>query len=217
MSLQVYAELKCVLLAMLLSRGGSRINEFLYSFKYHRFVSLCGVRCMRTWDWWRKRSPRSKGSHLQRVCTMPDSDFECPMAIPACLGSLPAELYTAILSHVPVDLLQQTVLALTRALPLAPIPRYHLFTRIHLKHGAQVVQLYQLLRKATDYATWVKVFALESWQVDADVLVNLICLVSQFVTDLTLFIGANFAPEHLKEMFESPMPKLRAISLRFRP
>lgn len=135
----------------------------------------------------------------------------------ASLESLPAELYTAIINNLPPDFLQQTVLALTRALPLSPIPRYHLFTRIHLKHGDQVIQLYQLLRKALDHAAWVREFALETWQVDADVVVNLIRLLSQVVTDLTLFIGPNFAPEHLEEIFEKPMCKLRFISLRFRP
>lgn len=135
----------------------------------------------------------------------------------ASLGSLPPELYTAILSHIPADSLQQTVLSLTRALPLSPIPLYHLFACIHLKHGDQVVQLYQLLRKALDQAAWVRVFTLETWQVDADVVVNLIRLLSQVVRSLTLFIGPNFAPEHLEEIFEKPMPKLRFISLRFRP
>ena len=140
-------------------------------------------------------------------------------AIPmfACtIEALPAELYTAILSHIPAISLQQTILSLTRALPFSPIPQYHLFTHIHLKHGDQVVQLHRRLRAAISHAAWVKEFALESWKVDADAVVNLIRLLPQ-VTDLTLYIGPNFAPEHLEEIFENPMPELRAASLRFRP
>ena len=134
----------------------------------------------------------------------------------ASLKLLPSELYTAILLNVPANLLQQTVLSLTRALPFSPIPEYHLFTHIHLKHADQVVQLYRRLRKATDDASWVKELALETWTVDADVVVNLIDILPKVVY-LTLFIGPNFAPEHLEEIFEVPRPDLQFISLRFRP
>ena len=134
----------------------------------------------------------------------------------ASLKLLPSELYTAILLNVPANLLQQTVLSLTRALPFSPIPEYHLFTHIHLKNADQVVQLYRRLRKATDDASWVKELALETWKVDADVVVNLIDILPKVVY-LTLFIGPNFAPEHLEEIFEVPRPDLQFISLRFRP
>jgi hypothetical protein len=134
----------------------------------------------------------------------------------ASLRSLPSELYTAILLNVPATSLQQTVVSLTRALPFSPIPEYHLFTHIHLKHADQVVQLYRRLRKATDDASWVKELALETWTVDADVVVNLIDILPKVVY-LTLFIGPNFAPEHLEEIFEVPRPDLQFISLRFRP
>src|ERR1700683_4417351 len=134
----------------------------------------------------------------------------------ASLKLLPSELYTAILLNVPATSLQQTVVSLTRALPFSPIPEYHLFTHIHLKHADQVVQLYRRLRKATDDASWVKELALETWKVDADVVVNLIYILPKVIY-LTLFIGPNFAPEHLEEIFEVPRPDLQFISLRFRP
>ena len=134
----------------------------------------------------------------------------------ATLGSLPPELSTAILRNIPSTLLQQTVLSLTRALPLSPIPEYHLFTHIHLKHADQVVKLNRRLRNSTDDASWVRELTLETWTVDADVVVNLIHSLSK-VTDLTLFVGPNFAPEHLQEIFEVPMADLRSVSLRFRP
>jgi hypothetical protein len=132
------------------------------------------------------------------------------------LRSLPPELYTAILNNLPVTSLQQTVLSLTRALPLSPIPQYHLFTHVHLKHSDQVVQLYRRLRKAIDSASWVKELSLETWTVDADLMVNLVNILPR-ITDLTLFIGPNFTPEHLQEIFETPKPTLQFISLRFRP
>jgi|SRR5882762_1255057 hypothetical protein len=138
--------------------------------------------------------------------------------MPASIESLPPELYTAILLNLPASSLQNTVLSLTRALPLSPIPEYHLFTHIHLKHPHQVVQLYRRLRarKAADDVAWVRELALETWTADADVVVNLIDILPN-ITDLTLFIGPNFAPEHLEEIFEVPMPDFRTICLRFKP
>jgi hypothetical protein len=136
--------------------------------------------------------------------------------MPVSLRSLPPELYTEIFINLPTSSLQQTVLSLTRALPFSPIPEYHLFTHIHLKHPDQVVQLHRRLRKAIEDTSWVRELALETWTVDADVLVNLIVILPE-VIGLTLFIGPNFAPEHLQAIFEKPRPTLRFISLRFRP
>ena len=136
--------------------------------------------------------------------------------MPGSLSSLPPELYTAILLNIPSSSLQQTVLSLTRALPFALIPEYHLFTHIHLKHPEQVVQLHRHLKRATGDALWVQSLTLEAWTVDADVVVNLIDLLPK-ITSLTLFIGPNFAPEHLQEIFETLMADLKFLSLRFRP
>ncbi|KZT02509.1 uncharacterized protein LAESUDRAFT_716908 [Laetiporus sulphureus 93-53] len=134
----------------------------------------------------------------------------------APIESLPPELYTHILSHIPSEDLQQTVLALTRAAARSPIPIYHLFERVRLRHGDQVIQLYRRLRKNSEDAAWVRHFSLECWTVDADVVVNLLALLAK-LRELTLFIGPFFAPEHLEEMFQKPMEELRFISLRFRP
>lgn len=132
------------------------------------------------------------------------------------LDRLPAELYSAIISHLPADSFQQDVLALTRAIPNSPVPIYHLFERIHLKHAQQIVQLYSRLRNANNERNWVKDFGIVTWTVDADVLVNLLGVLPR-ISSLLLFVGPNFAPEHLEEMFHKPREDLRFISLRFRP
>jgi hypothetical protein len=132
------------------------------------------------------------------------------------IATLPPELYSAILRNVPSFDFQQTVLSLTRALPYSPIPLYHLFEHIRLRHADQVVQLYLRLRKAAQDAEWVRSFSLETWTVDADVALNLIRLLSKLMR-LELFIGPSFSPEHLEEMFGSPIIELRFLSLRFRP
>ena len=99
---------------------------------------------------------------------------------------------------------------------MAPIPEHHLFTHIHLKQAEQVIQLYQRLRKAKDDAGWIEGFVLDTWTVDADSAVNLVHLLFR-VKEMTLFIGPNFAPEHLEEMFEIPRLSLQFLSLRFKP
>jgi len=134
----------------------------------------------------------------------------------APLEALPPELYSAILSHVPTAFLQQSVLSLTRAIPRSPVPIHHLFEHIRLKHGDQVSQLYLRLRRSPLDASWVQRFSLECWTVDADIVVNLIALIPQ-VLELSLYIGPNFAPEHLEEMFDKPRVSLKILSLRFRP
>lgn len=132
------------------------------------------------------------------------------------LDGLPAELYSAIISHLPADSFQQDVLALTRAIPRSPVPLHHLFERIRLKHAQQAVQLYSRLRNATDERNWVKDFGIVTWTVDADVIVNLLGILPR-ISSLLLFVGPNFAPEHLEEIFHKPRDNLCFLSLRFRP
>lgn len=132
------------------------------------------------------------------------------------LDGLPAELYSAIISHLPADSFQQDVLALTRAIPRSPVPLHHLFERIRLKHAQQAVQLYSRLRNATDERNWVKDFGMVTWTVDADVIVNLLGILPR-ISSLLLFVGPNFAPEHLEEIFHKPRDNLCFLSLRFRP
>lgn len=144
-------------------------------------------------------------------------NFPIVTTMSVSFATLPAELYSAILSLVPFSDHQQTVLSLTRALPHSPIPLYHLFEHIRLRHADQVVHLYLRLRKtAGDAAAWVKSFSLETWTVDADVAVNLIRLLPKLI-NLEVFIGPSFAPEHLEDMFGNPITQLRFLSLRFRP
>lgn len=144
------------------------------------------------------------------------------------LDNLPVELYDAILLHVPLGSLQQTVLSLSRALPLSPVPLHHLFHSVRIVRPGQAVGLEQRLRTAASrqkaqgnqrvksLSSLVAELSLETWQVDADVLVNLVRQLKS-LRSLSLWIGPNFAPEHLEEMFSRPMPNLRSLSLRFRP
>jgi hypothetical protein len=131
------------------------------------------------------------------------------------MDNLPAELYTAIFSHLPANSLQQDVLALTRAIPRSPVPIYHLFERVRLKNARQVIQLNHRLHNATEEKTWVKDFGVVTWTIDADVLVNLLGVLPR-ISSLLLFVGPNFAPEHLEEIFHKPRQDLRNLSLRFR-
>lgn len=132
------------------------------------------------------------------------------------LAELPPEIYSGILAHVPREEWQRTTLSLTRAIPRSPVPLHHLFEYIRLKSAESVVQLYRRLRGRLEEPRWVKEFSLETWSVDADVAVNLVVLLSQ-LSRITLFVGPNFAPEHMEEMLEKPREALRYISLRFRP
>lgn len=59
-------------------------------------------------------------------------------------------------------------------------------------------------------------FALETWTVDADILVNLLSILTR-LRRITLFVGPNFAPEHLEEILEKPRGGLLYLSLQFRP
>ena len=78
------------------------------------------------------------------------------------------------------------------------------------------MQLYRRIQGRLDESHWVKEFSLETWSVDADVVVNLVALLSRLST-ITLFVGPNFAPEHTEEMLEEPREALSYVSLRFRP
>lgn len=132
------------------------------------------------------------------------------------LCHLPTELYSYILDHVPEQYLQHTAAAFCLALPRAPIPQYHAFSYIRLTRAEQVVQLSRRLREVPEYRAQPTTFSLETWNVDADVAINLIRTLTR-LKSLTLFIGPNWAPEHLEELFEKPIKGLKNVSLRFRP
>lgn len=138
------------------------------------------------------------------------------------LSNLPGELYEAIVNHIPQEDIQWTLLALTRALPSAPIPRRRLYEQIYIRRPQQAVPLYLSLRhKAGEEKNrageYVEVLHIHDWTVDADVVLNIVRLLPNLHT-LSIWIGpSNFAPEHLEELFERPLAKLRYLSLRFRP
>jgi hypothetical protein len=141
------------------------------------------------------------------------------------IDNLPSELYSAILVHVPSNFLQQTVLSLTRALPYSPVPLHHLFNSVRITHPDQAVRLYNRLRSKPGYehndscpaSSWILRFSIETWTVDAVVVVDLVGLL-QNLELLSLWIGpTNFAPEHLEGIFSEYMPSLKYLSLRFRP
>ncbi|KAG6380991.1 hypothetical protein JVT61DRAFT_5386 [Boletus reticuloceps] len=128
------------------------------------------------------------------------------------LDELPPEIYDGILTHVPRGERQQTTLSLTRAIPRSPVPLRHLFECIRLKSAESVVHLYCRLRGRLEEPRWVNGFSLETWSVDADVVVNLVNLLPR-LSRITLFVGSDFAPEHMEEILEKPREALSYISL----
>lgn len=120
------------------------------------------------------------------------------MALP-----FPPELYSSIIEQFPPDSLQ-SILALTRALPYDPIPQHHLFERIIITRAEQALQLTLRLLKpdAGKVSQFVQEFSLlDQWTVDAEIMVDLLRKFPK-LRSLSLCIGTNFAPEHLKAIFE---------------
>ncbi|KAJ2967105.1 hypothetical protein NUW54_g13608 [Trametes sanguinea] len=132
------------------------------------------------------------------------------------LDSLPPELLYDIVLHIEPEDLKPSLLALSRAIPRSSVPTFLLFEKIRITRREQVFQLYRRLRDAPEDAARVREFAFESWTVDADIFVNLVGLMPSLAY-FKLFVGPNFAPEHLEEIFEKPRPCLRYLSMRFRP
>jgi hypothetical protein len=150
--------------------------------------------------------------------------------------TLPPELYDTIFCHVPTAKLQETVLATTRAIPFACVSDHHLFRCIHLRAPEQAILLYRRLRNGRNLkhaasadvaatsltereqtAGWVREFSLETWSVDAEIVINLIRLLPNLQA-LTIWVGpSSFAPEHLEGLFSKPLLGLRYLALRFRP
>ena len=132
------------------------------------------------------------------------------------LDDLPPELYAVIIEHLDPSDAQQSILSLTRAAPYATIPLEALFRRICIRRPEQVINLYRRLRKTPQDAAMVRTFTMESWTVDADMVVNVLSLLHD-VQELTLLVGPNFAPEHLEDLVHKPRSRLKYLSLRFRP
>lgn len=132
------------------------------------------------------------------------------------LDDLPPELYSAILLCTTDEVRQSITLALTRAIPRAPIPTHHLFTRIRLSRPERIVQLYHRLRNSKDEAYYVKNLSLETWIADGNVMINLLALLPKLTT-LVIFVGPDVTPELLYDAFKVPKVSLEELSLRFRP
>ena len=136
------------------------------------------------------------------------------------MDTLPTELYGSILRQTAQDDRKAVTLALTRAIPRSPVPREYLFETIRLHNATQVLLLYQHLRrvggKGSKEAAWVQEFILESWTVDAQIVVNLLELLPR-IRVLALSIGTSFMPEHLEELFQAPRSDLVSLSVHFRP
>ena len=132
------------------------------------------------------------------------------------LDSLPVELYFALISHFGPEDFQQSLASLSIAIPRSPVPTSALLENIRLRKAEQILKLYLRVRNAPQDAALTHSLSLECWIVDADVFVNLIALFPNLVT-ISLYVGPNFAPEHLEEIFILPRPKLRFLSMRFRP
>ncbi len=132
------------------------------------------------------------------------------------LDQLPSELYSAILTKLPLQNLQQTTVSLIRAILRSPVPRYHLFTFVRLPTESQILALCRVLEEDRSIASLVNILSLECWDVDPDIAINLINLL-QHVHELWICVGRNFAPKRLEELLLRPLENLKSLSLRFRP
>jgi hypothetical protein len=113
------------------------------------------------------------------------------------LSTLPSELYSVILRHVPKEILSITVRNLVVAIPSAQIPQVYLFRYVYLRHANQIFPLYQRLRRAPLEAEWVSELLIQTWTPDADLVVNLMRLL-KCLKRLSVCIGVTYAPEHLE-------------------
>ncbi|EAU92313.1 hypothetical protein CC1G_00532 [Coprinopsis cinerea okayama7 len=150
------------------------------------------------------------------------------------LGQLPGELYSSIFDYLPKEVVQCTVLSLTRVFPKAAIPLRYLYASIRVRKQGQEVALNRHLRELKSRESKAKEegdtstsspmamiyeLSVELWTVDADILVNIVGMLRTYrLKSLTIWIGPNnFSPEHLEEMFQRPIESLVYLGLRFRP
>lgn len=141
--------------------------------------------------------------------------------MPGGLAHLPTELYNAILLHLEAEAddyrgFRQSLLALSRTIPYAPLSLEGLYRQVVLSEPQQANNLYLHLRKNRACASYVRTLRYETFMADADIVVNLLKVLHE-LTELSLCIGTTFAPEHLEQMFECPRTTLKSLSLRFRP
>jgi len=132
---------------------------------------------------------------------------------------LPAELWLSVLSYIPPNVLQQTTLSLTRALPRSSISQRPLFEHVVITEAIQILQLFLRLKNSgnrKDELKWVRTFVMKVWDVDANVLINLLDVLP-CLEELHLRIGPAFTPEHVQELLKKPKPSLRVLNIRLRP
>lgn len=133
------------------------------------------------------------------------------------LDQLPAELYAAVVDHLcPGQERQSSLASLLLAIPRSPVSDHLLYEEIYLTHRKQAPLLYRTLRQRKGDALRVRVFSYHCWQADAPQVVNVVSLLKN-VRHLSLWIGTDFSPEDLEEMFDKPRDDLLLLSLRFRP
>ncbi|PVG01872.1 hypothetical protein CPB86DRAFT_823443 [Serendipita vermifera] len=139
----------------------------------------------------------------------------------ARFDELPEELYLAILECIP-DPKERTpcTVALARALPRSPISWRWFYHYVSLQGPKNVLALYQQLRKrggkSSSEASWIHELSSESWEVDAQILADLLNLL-QGLRKMNLHIGTTFAPEHLDDVFQHPRSDLLSLNLVFKP
>ncbi|KAH7338805.1 hypothetical protein B0J17DRAFT_706129 [Rhizoctonia solani] len=139
------------------------------------------------------------------------------------LSDLPPDVYAVILSHVPPPERQKAVLNLSRALPRSPVPTSQIYNHIIVYTPAAVFHLYKHFRQKKDHeanlynpSELVKSISVRVWVVDADLVVNLLALLSS-VPVMQISIGTTYSPEHLHDIFARPRLALRTLHLRFKP
>ncbi|KIY73449.1 hypothetical protein CYLTODRAFT_485594 [Cylindrobasidium torrendii FP15055 ss-10] len=148
------------------------------------------------------------------------------------LDDLPVELYYAIIEQFDAETVRPSVLALSRAIPRSLVPIDRLFSDVTIRSTESALILYNRLRtlettpdgkvivKYSKNALHVRRLKVECWNVDADVLVNLIKSFKK-MSILRLKVGpANFTPEHLDELVTAlrrDMHELEHFACRFRP
>ncbi|KZT44297.1 hypothetical protein SISSUDRAFT_1115617 [Sistotremastrum suecicum HHB10207 ss-3] len=137
----------------------------------------------------------------------------------AKLEALPSEIYVEILSHLRARELKSTTLALSRALPRAPVPVRLMFNDVVLSTTREVALFSDKIRKTSSTLlprSWIHCLQICPWTCSPDVQVILLEELPD-LTALRLNIGSTFTPEHLQDILRIPRPDLSMLSLRFRP
>ncbi|EIW66454.1 hypothetical protein TREMEDRAFT_34949 [Tremella mesenterica DSM 1558] len=128
--------------------------------------------------------------------------------------SLPHEIISTILTHIPDRYKNRTVKSLELALPGYTVTSKEKYGCVVLESIHSIQEIRKLWREMKNEGEWVKTFGLESWQCDPDLLNNALRCCPN-IDMIMLNIGTDFGPDHLAEMFQEPR-NLRRMELRFR-